>query len=58
MKGLVDISDPVVTTGVKNKLADLQTSWNNEKAKLESIYEAIKLFNSQFKNANISALQL
>ena len=58
IKGLVDISDPVVTSGVKNKLADLQASWNNEKAKLEAIYEAIKLFNSQFKNANISALQL
>jgi len=48
----------VVTSGVKNKLADLQASWNNEKAKLEAIYEAIQLFNSQFKNANISALQL
>jgi hypothetical protein len=58
IKGLVDVSDPVVTSGVKNKLADLQASWNNEKAKLEAIYEAIKLFNSQFKNANISALQL
>jgi hypothetical protein len=58
IKGLVDVSDPVVTNGVKNKLADLQTSWDKEKAKLEAIYEAIKLFNNQFKNANISALQL
>ena len=39
-------------------VAGLVASWNNEKAKLEAIYEAIKLFNSQFKNANISALHL
>jgi hypothetical protein len=58
IKGLVDVSDPVVTNGVKSKLVDLQASWDKEKLKLEAIYEAIKLFNNQFKNANISALQL
>jgi len=36
----------------------LQASWDAEKLKLEAIYEAIQLFNNQFKNANISALQL
>jgi hypothetical protein len=36
----------------------LQASWDKEKLKLEAIYEATKLFNNQFKNANIAALQL
>jgi hypothetical protein len=58
IKGLVDVSDPVITNGVKNKLVDLQASWDKEKLKLEAIYEATKLFNNQFKNANIAALQL
>jgi hypothetical protein len=58
IKGLVDVSDPVITNGVRNKLVDLQASWDKEKIKLEAIYEATKLFNNQFKNANIAALQL
>ena len=58
LKGLVDVSDPVITAGVKNKLADLQAQWATEKSKLGSIYDAIKNFNIAFKDANIAALQL
>ena len=58
LKGLVDVSDPVVTTGVKNKLADLTVQWETEKSKLGAIYDAIKKFNIAFKDANIAALQL
>ena len=58
LKGLIDISDPVMTNGVKVKLADLQNTWANEKLKLDAIYDAVKNFNNQFKNANIPALQL
>jgi len=58
IKGLIDISDPVLTDGVKIKLADLQSTWAKEKLKLDAIYDAVKNFNNQFKSANIPALQL
>jgi hypothetical protein len=58
IKGLIDISDPVLTDGVKIKLADLQNTWAKEKLKLDAIYDAVKNFNNQFKSANIPALQL
>lgn len=58
LKGLIDISDPVLTNGVKVKFADLQNAWAKEKSKTDAIYDAVKNFNNQFKNANIPALQL
>jgi hypothetical protein len=58
LKGLIDISDPILTNGVKLKFADLQNAWAKEKSKTDAIYDAVKNFNNQFKNANIPALQL
>ena len=57
LKGLVDATDPKVTQGVKNKLADVQVLWKNEKAKLDGIYTAVNSFNSLYQKANIEAVQ-
>jgi len=57
LKGLVDISDPVITEGVKNKLKDLKTTWTSEKLKFDAILESVNNFNNQFKNADLPALQ-
>jgi DNA polymerase III alpha subunit len=42
----------------EDRVADLQNAWAKEKLKLDAIYDAVKNFNNQFKNANIPALQL
>jgi hypothetical protein len=57
LKGLVDISDPVITEGVKNKLKDLKATWTSEKLKFDTILESVNNFNNQFKNADLPALQ-
>ena len=57
LKGLVDATDPKVTQGVKNKLADVQVLWKNEKAKLDGINTAVNNFNSLYQKANIEAVQ-
>jgi hypothetical protein len=57
IKGLVDISDPVITEGVKNKLKDLKATWSKEKLKFDTILESVNTFNNQFKNADLPALQ-
>ncbi len=57
LKGLIDISDPRVTQGVKNKLADLQLQWKNEKEKVQGINTAIAEFNTLYKNTSIEAIQ-
>ncbi len=57
LKGLVDISDPVITEGVKNKLKDLKATWTSEKLKFDAILESVNNFNNQFKNADLPALQ-
>ena len=57
LKGLVDISDPKVTQGVKNKFADLQLQWQNEKSKLQGINTAVAEFNALYKTTSIEAIQ-
>ena len=57
LKGLVDISDPRVTQGVKNKFADLQVQWENEKSKVQGINTAVAEFNALYKNTSIEAIQ-
>ena len=54
---MIDISDPRVTQGVKNKLADLQLQWKNEKEKVQGINTAITEFNTLYKNTSIEAIQ-
>ena len=57
LKGLIDVTDPKVTQGVKNKLADLQIQWKNEKEKVQGINTAIAEFNTLYKNTSIEAIQ-
>ena len=57
LKGLIDVTDPKVTQGVKNKLADLQLQWKNEKEKVQGINTAVAEFNALYKNTSIEAIQ-
>ena len=58
VKGLVDVSNPKITQGVKNKMLDLQNQWNTEKSKLDGLYKSITSFNTLYKSTSIPALQL
>ncbi len=57
IKGLADASDPRITQGIKNRLADLQTLWSNEKAKLIALKQSISNYNTLFKAQQLDAIQ-
>lgn len=58
IKGLADAADPRITQGLRNRMADLSTQWNSEKAKLDAIKKAVSAYNELFKKQQMEAIQL
>ena len=57
LRGLIDAHDPRVTQGIKTRLADLETQWNNYRRILnEDIRKKIDEYNALFKSKNLPAL--
>lgn len=57
LKSLADTHNPVVTDGVKNRLADLESKWNLLNTAYEQeLKKAINDYNTLFKNKNIPAI--
>ena len=55
--GYVDVPDPRVTAGAKERLADLEKQWAGEKAKLGPIKESIAKYNALVKSKQFAAIQ-
>jgi photosystem II stability/assembly factor-like uncharacterized protein len=58
LKGLVDVSDPRVTKGVKVRLADLEAVWAKEKAAAEALRKSIKDYNDLYRAEKLDAVVL
>jgi hypothetical protein len=59
LKGFVDVAEPKVTQGAKERLKDLLTDWKIYKTEKNKILgEEIKSYNTIFKSLNLPALLL
>lgn len=57
LKNLADAHNPVITEGVKNRLADLEAKWSLlDKAYEQEIKKAVNDYNTLFKEKNIPAI--
>lgn len=57
IKSLADVSDPRITQGIKNRLADLQVQWASEKTKLQTLKQSLSRYNTLFKEQQLDAIQ-
>ncbi|MDP3665514.1 MAG: hypothetical protein Q8R50_02455, partial [Sediminibacterium sp.] len=57
IKSLADASDPRITQGVKNRLADLLIQWAAEKTKLHTLKQSFNQYNTLFKEQQLDAIQ-
>ncbi len=57
IKSLADASDPRITQGIKNRLADLQVQWASEKTKLQTLKQSLSRYNTLFKEQQLEAIQ-
>lgn len=58
IKGLVDVSDPRVTKGVKDRLADLQAEWARETTAAEVLRQSIRSYNDLYRSEKLDAVIL
>jgi len=58
LKGLVDVSDPRVTRGVKVRLSDLQAAWAKEKTAAETLRQSIRAYNELYRSEKLDAVIL
>ena len=56
IKGLADASDPKITQGIRNRLADLQAQWTAEKLKLAAIKKSLAAYNALYKSQELEAI--
>jgi hypothetical protein len=54
--GYIDVADPRVTEGAKERLSDLEKQWSKEKSKLSVIREAIAKYNALVRTKQIDAV--
>ena len=55
---VADAADPKITLGTKARLADWQTQWQIEKAKITNIKKSISNYNRLYKEKGLEAVQL
>ncbi len=58
VRGSMDVHDPRVTQGVRDRLGDIQQQWNKLKTALEKINQDINRYNQTFKEKNYPAVIL
>jgi hypothetical protein len=57
LHGLLDAHDPMVTQGIKNKLADVENQWRGFKDTYESVIKsAIATYNLHYQEAKVPAI--
>jgi hypothetical protein len=57
IKGVADAANPKITSGLKNRLSDLQKEWAGEKEKLQGIKQSIKAYNQLYQSKQLDAIQ-
>ena len=58
LKGLVDVSDPRVTKGMRERMADLQAEWGREKAAAEELRKSVRGYNELYRAEKLEAVVL
>ena len=53
----LDVADPRVTAGAKERLADIEQQWAGEKTKLEAIKDSIAKYNALVREKKVDAVQ-
>ncbi len=57
LHGYLDVADPRVTQGAKDRIIDLEKQWAGEKAKLADIKGSISRYNALVKAKQVDAIQ-
>jgi len=57
LHGYLDVADPRVTQGAKDRIIDLEKQWAGEKAKLADIKGSISGYNALVKAKQVDAIQ-
>ncbi|HLK28055.1 MAG TPA: hypothetical protein VKT28_05700 [Puia sp.] len=55
--GYVDVADPRVTSGAKERLADLEKQWSTEKDKLVSVKDSVAKYNNLQHSLHVDVIQ-
>ena len=57
LKGFIDVDEPKLTQGSKERLQDLMNEWNTFKSERNAIINSeMAAYNKQFKDLNLPAI--